>query len=199
MKEAKLFSKLAMIAFFRLFKHVKIGSQFLFCAPGCPIDALQHWPVRIAPPIRTCNTHQFKGMTQTAGRRQMRSPAQINKVALSIKRHRLVSWNCLDKLNFERLIIVPIEGHCLISCPDLTDDHLITVNNFMHSGFNSLEVRISERCLAMKIVIEPVLNRWADGYLGFWIDFKNSLCHNMRAIMTQKRKRAVILDSYQCQ
>ena len=129
----------------------------------------------------------------------MRSSAQINKIALAIECHGLASRYCLNKLNFERLIIFPVESHRLITGPDLAGNRLVTINYFVHPGLNGFEVRIREWYFAMEIIIEPVFNGRTNRHLGFRIDFKDSLRHHMRTIMTQQRERTVILGCYQCQ
>ena len=193
MEEIQLLAKLAMVTLFRFFQHMKIGVQFLVGTPCSAIDALQHRPAGIATPIGTGQAHQLEGMSHTAGRGQMRPPAQINEITLLIECHRFASRNGLDKLDLEGLVLFLVERNRLIACPDIADDRLVAINNVMHTLFDGGQIFLAKGCLAEEIVIKAVFDGRADSDLRFRIEFKDRLGHHMRCIMADGRQNGIIL------
>ena len=198
-EETKLLAELAVIALLRLLQHMEIGVEFLFGAPCGAVDALQHRAVRIPAPVGTGNAHQFEGMPHAAGRGKVRAAAQVDEIALLIEGDRLAGRDRLDKLDLERLVVLFVEGDRLVTGPDIADDRLVPVDDLVHARLDGGKVLVAEGRLAMEIVIEPVLDRRADGDLRLGIQLENRLGHDMRGIMPDGGQNGVVLCRQQRQ
>src|SRR5690625_5572518 len=74
------------------------------------VDASELRALFIAPPVCACQREQFR-VLDLAGRRNMRPPAEIDKVALLVERNRAV-FQFVDQLQLVLVILVAeiIEG-----------------------------------------------------------------------------------------
>jgi hypothetical protein len=84
----------AMVAFFRFFELVQVGVEFLLLGEGGGVDAGQHGIGAVAAPIGARHLHQLEGVADLAGRGHVRTPAQIEPLALRDRSsgHRLREW-----------------------------------------------------------------------------------------------------------
>ena len=101
----------------------------------------------------------------------MRAAAQIDKVALPIKRQGFIRRNIFDDLGFVFLPQVAKEFNRVITCPDLACDHFVALYDLEHALRDDLEVFFGKRFLAREVVIKAVLDGRPDRYLGIWPEF----------------------------
>ena len=129
----------------------------------------------------------------------MRAAAQVDEIALLIEGDRLAGRDRLDKLDLERLVVLFVEGDRLVTGPDIADDRLVPVDDLVHARLDGGKVLVAEGRLAMEIVIEPVLDRRADGDLRLGVEFQHRLGHHMRGVMADRGKDRLVLGRQQRQ
>src|SRR5437764_7612550 len=84
-KQVELASELAVVPPLGFFQAKKVLVELLLARPGGAVDPLQLRVVRVAAPIRAGHVHQLESLAEPAGRRQMRSDAQIDEIALAVE------------------------------------------------------------------------------------------------------------------
>jgi len=75
-EQVQLQAQLAVVAPLGLLQAVQVLGQGLVRLPGRAVDALQHGPVLVAPPVGAGHLHELEG-AQPPGRRHVRAPAQV--------------------------------------------------------------------------------------------------------------------------
>ena len=185
MEQFHLPAKTAVVALFGFLQHVEIGFKLLLVRPGGTVNTLQHFVIGITPPIGTGEFHQFKMLAELARRGQMRSPAEINPIALTIDRNVITRRDCFDQLGFIGFAFSFKKFDGLIAIPNFTEKFEILVNDLRHFIFNGFKVIGRKRFITGKIIIIAVFDRGTDGNLGAWKKFLNGLRHHMGSIVAQ--------------
>src|SRR5437763_5389024 len=85
MEQVELASEAAMVAALGFLEPEKVLVEVFLARPGGAVDALQLGVVRIAAPIGARDVHQLERLSEPASRGQMRTDAQIDKIALAIE------------------------------------------------------------------------------------------------------------------
>src|SRR6267142_248396 len=174
-----------MVTAFGFFEPKEVLVEILLVGPGSAVDALQLGVAGIAAPIGARYTHQLECLAEIAGRREMRSDAQINKPALPIEADLLTGRDFADIF---RLVAFPDAAKKRdrgVAVPDLARNRLVTPHDLAHTGFDPFEVFRRERLGSGEIVIEPRLSRRAKGDLGIGIELLDRLGHHMGGIVAK--------------
>ena len=178
-----------VIALFRFLQAHQMGVELLLVCPGRTVDALQHGIAVITAPIGSGDLHQFEGLADPARRRQVRPPAEIDPVALTIDRDDLVLGQIADQLGLVFLAHVFEMRDGVIAIPDFADERQVAIDDLGHTLFNRLEILRREGFVAGKVVIETVLDGRSDRDLCAREQLLNGLCQNMRGIVTDHFQR----------
>jgi hypothetical protein len=101
--EVELAAELPVVAPLRLLDAPDVLVELLLGEPGRAVDALEHRPVLVAPPVRAGRGQELERL-DVAGRRDVRASAEIHEVSLPIEGHpRHVGRQRLQDLDLERL------------------------------------------------------------------------------------------------
>src|SRR5579862_9129284 len=157
MKEVEFAAEPTVVAPLGFFEPIEIGVEILLGCPSRAIDPLQLGVSRVAAPIGAGHIHQLEGLPETAGRRQMRTDAQIDKIALAIDADRLVRRNFPDPLGLVALADTREKRDRGVAIPDLAGDRLVAPHDLAPARFDLFEILRRERLGAREIVIEPGL------------------------------------------
>ena len=76
----------------------------------------------------------------------------------------------------------------LVLVPDLADNRIVRVDNLAHFLFDLLEIFRRERLFAGKVVIEAIINDWANRDLRVGIEFLYRLGEHVGRIMADQFK-----------
>ena len=193
MEQLHLLAQAAVVALLGLFQHGQIGLEILFVEPGGAIDALKHLVAGIAAPIGAGYLHQLEGLTQLGGGRQMRTAAQIDEITLAIKTDGLALGDRGDDLGLVLLADAFKESHGGVALHLLADDGFVAGDDLAHFGFDGFQIVRGERRRTGEVVIEAVLDGWADGDLGIGIQFLDGFGHHVGGVVTQQLQRVGIL------
>ena len=176
----------AVIASLRFFEPVQILLQLFWVRPGRAVNALQHFIARVAPPIGPGQLGEFEGGAEGAGRRQMRSPAKVDKFALPVERDRLSLRDSANNLGFIGFPCLLKELDCLVAIPYFANDSFIPADDLTHPLFYAFQILRCERRVASKIVVKAVFDRRTDRHLRFRIELFNGFSHDVRRVMAQE-------------
>ena len=120
-----------MIAPFGFFELLQIGGEIIRAGESRPIDALEHRPVGIAPPISAGEFHQLEVFADLPDRGHVRAPAEIEPIALLIYLQVFVAWNGVDELHLEGfaarlgdIALIPFEPIAFVDPADTGENRL---------------------------------------------------------------------------
>ena len=85
MEEVELAAEPAMVAAFGFFELKEVLIELLLARKRGAVDALQLGIFRVAAPIRAGDVHQLECLAEIARRGQVRSDAEIDKIALPVE------------------------------------------------------------------------------------------------------------------
>ena len=123
----------------------------------------------------------------------MRPTAKIEPFALTIDRDVFVMGQALDQLRLVFLAHVREFADRVVAVPDFAEKGLVGGNDVTHPRLDLFQIVWRKRLIAGKIVIEPVLDRRANGDLRARIEFLHRLRHHMRRIVSHQLQRVFIL------
>ncbi len=192
MEQVHFAAKATVITLFGFFKHVQIRIKVFLAFPASAIDTLKHLVIRVATPIGTGNLHQFEGLADFAGRRCVRTTAQIDEVTLAIAGDRLGFRKITDDLGFVLFALIKEELDRLVTIPDFANDRFVPFDDLVHLLFDLDQIVWRERGRACKVVIKTVFNGRADGDLRVRIKFLDSFGHHMGTVVTDQRQNLVM-------
>ncbi len=193
MEQVHFAAKATVVALFGLFQHVEILVEFLLRLPGCAVDAGQHRVVGIAAPVGAGHLHQLESLADLTGRDHVRSPAEVEPVALRVDIDVLVLGDCVDQLDLVALALLGEHFLGLVTRPDFPGERLVARNDLRHLPLNDRQVFGREGLIAGKIVIEAVLDHRADGDLGAGPEFLHGFGEHVRGIVPDQFQRARVV------
>ena len=174
----------AMVAFFRLFEHLEIGGLFVLRRPGGAVDALKHFVLRVAAPVGAGHLHQAVHL-QTARRRDVRTAAEVGEVALTVERNRFAVGNGGNQFSLVLFAETEEERHGVVAGHFFAHDRQIALHDFVHAGFNRLQIFGREGAAVLEVVVKAVFNRRPDRDLRFRIEFLHGLSHEVSGGVTE--------------
>ena len=116
----------------------------------------------------------------------MWSAAEIDEVALAVERDRFVGRDTRDDLRLVFFADATEELHGFVAIPDFARNRLITIDDFLHAGFDDLQVVFGKRFFAREVVVEAVVDRRSDCYLRVRPQLLDRFCESMRCVVTQQ-------------
>ena len=192
MEEIQFLAEATVITLFGFGQHFKISVLILRRSPGRTVDALQHFVLAVAAPVGTRHLHELKDL-EFAGRRHVRSAAEIDEVALTVKRNHFTRRNRFD--DFRLIVFAHIleELHGGVAIHFAAFDRNVLLHEFMHTRFNRRQIFRREGTFELEVVIETVFNRRSDRHLSRREQFLHGLCHEVRRRMANDFKPFGIL------
>ena len=116
----------------------------------------------------------------------MRTPAQVDELALAVEAHFLVGGQLADDFGLEFLAFLQEKRHGFIAIPDFTPNFLIAAHNVLHALFNGFQVIRCERGVPVEVIIEAVGNGRANGHLGIREQLLYGFGHDMGGIVANQ-------------
>ena len=180
---------LAMVALLGFLQAMQVRRQVGFGRPGRAVDALQHRIAVIAPPVGAGQLGQLERLAGDLGRGQVRASAEVLPGALAIDRDVLAGRDAADDLGLVDLADQLKVGDGRLAVPDLAHDRLVAVDDLLHARLDLGEVIQAERLLAGEVVIEAVLDSWADGHLRAGEQLLHRLSQDMAYVVADGFQR----------
>jgi hypothetical protein len=116
----------------------------------------------------------------------VRSPAQVDEVALAVQGDRLIGGNRGNNLRLVFLADTAKKTDSCVTFPLFAHNRLVPVDDLLHALFDYCEILFAEGLGARKVIIEPVLDRRPDGHLRVWPEFLDRLGEHVCGIVPQK-------------
>ena len=173
----ELLSQNTVISLLGLFHTMQVVLEPRFLGIGHPVDALQHRPLFVTPPVGAGRGGEFEGFDH-ARSRQMRPPAEVFKTRVMVKRYPVI-LDVLKELDFVRVILGTIVVNGFLSVSDLTGKGSIFLDNLGHALFNTRQVVWGKRPGNVEIVIPAFLDWRPDGRLGLGEQLHHRLRHHV--------------------
>ncbi|MPM52842.1 hypothetical protein SDC9_99606 [bioreactor metagenome] len=164
-EELQLAAELIVVPLLRLFQRGNIGIQVGLLLESRTIDALEHLVLFTAAPVSARNVEKLDVLYH-ARALDVRAGAEINKVSLTIEADDSVRRQIANELYLIRFAELVHVGNRLFTRQLKALYLLVFLLNLRHLGLDLDEILRREGLRRVKIVIEPVLNRGADGELG---------------------------------
>ena len=147
----------AVIAPLRLLKHGKVFLEGSIGQKCRAVYALKHFVLRIAAPIRAVNRRQFHGF-YFAGTHNVRTCAQVGKLALGIKRNHRIFGQIVNELHFIIFAQIGKELQCVGAAFFAPHQRQIFLYYTAHFFFDVGKIGLRELPVHVNVVIKAVFN-----------------------------------------
>lgn len=181
-----MIAETTVIARFCFFELFEIGFQLFLRSPRCAVDTLKLRVLCVAPPIGAGDLHQLERVAYLTRAGQVRAATKIKPVSLSIDSNDLILGKVLDQLRFEILAHVAKFGDGFIAVPDFAHEIIVATNDLAHLLLDGFEIVLGKRLIAMKIVVESVLDNGADRDLGPREKLLHGLSEHMGSVVSDQ-------------
>ena len=176
--------------------------------PGGAVDALELRVLLITSPVRACHAHQLE-RRDVPGRRQMRAATQVLPGRLAVAPEVVVDGQlaatdldrrilpCRATLEADELELVRLASELrtrLLLGDRTPSERLALLDDLLHSLFDLLQIVRFERLGDVEVVIEAVLDRWADPQFGVREQLLDGLRHHVRGGVSQDCPSAFGID-----
>ena len=179
----ELLSQNTVISLLGLFHTMQVVLDHRFLGIGHPVNALQHRPLFVTPPVGAGRGGEFEGLDH-ARSRQMRPPAEVFKTRVMVKRYPVI-LDALKELDFVGVILGTIVVNGFLAVSDLTGKGGVFFDNLGHALFNTRQVVGGKRPGNVEIVIPAFLDWRPDGRFGLGKQLHHRLRHNVRTRMPE--------------
>jgi hypothetical protein len=183
--EIELTAKTAVVAALRLFESLQMSRELLRRRPGRAVDALQHRPLFVAAPVGPGHGEEFQWPDLARGG-HVRSPAEIEEMALLIGRDDLVRGQPFDQLDLVR--VVGENAQRLLARDDLAHERRVLLLIGGHTPLDLLQIFWRQGAGEIEVVIEPMLDGGADAEFGVGKDLQHCFRHQVRRRVPHARQ-----------
>ncbi len=188
-EQVHLAAELAMVALLGFLDAVQILLQLLVGEEDRAVDALELGVLGIAAPVGARHLRELERLAELARRRQVRTKAHVEPVALAIDRDHLVLGQSVGPLGLEALAVLLEVVLDLGAVPNLARNRQITIDDLGHALLDLGEVLRREGLDAHEVVVEPVLGRRTERDLRAGIEFLDCLRQHVRRVVAQEFER----------
>ena len=153
----------------------------------------------ITPPVRTGDLHQLEGGADIGGGPHVRPATQIYPVPLAVQSDGFRRRQVLNELGLVFLALRLEEGDGFLAVDHAALEPGAAADNVAHFRLDGGEVVRRERLIACEIVVEAVLDRWADGDLRAGIKILHRFGQHVSGVVTDhfQRFRVAARDEHQ--
>ena len=173
--------------------------QILLSEKRGRIQSLQLLALLIAFPVGTGNRKQFEG-TNLFGRRNVGTTAQVDELALLIKRQRfVVGQTCFDVLDFEVLLQVFADLDRIGPRSFDSFERFVQLDDFGHLCFDRRKIVFGQRFFTFKVVIESAVDGRTERQLNTFFEPHHRPRHHVGTAMPHRRQRVGVFlgDDFQ--
>ena len=196
-KEFQLAAQLVVVALFCFFQRGDVCFEVGFLFKRRAVDALEHLVLLAAAPVCARDVEELD-VLHHARALDVRARAEVDKVALTVEADDRVRGQVADELDLVRLteLIHIRDGFLAGQLKAL--DFLIFLLDLCHLGLNFCEVFRREGFGRVKIVIEAVFDRGADGELRLRPEALDRLCEHVARRVTVGPATVFVLKGIEC-
>ena len=185
LEEIQLLAEPPVVAPLGLLDEDEILLHLLGCRKSRPVDALEHLVVLVAPPVGAGHVEQLEGLDLSRCG-DVRAPAQIGEITLRVQAHRFhIGGQVVDQLHLVGFALFLEELHRFFAADLAAREGFVLGGDLGHALLDLLQILGREGRLVIEIVVEPVLDRRADGHLHVGEKLLHRLGHDMGDAVTQ--------------
>ncbi|OPY06745.1 MAG: hypothetical protein A4E68_02257 [Syntrophaceae bacterium PtaB.Bin095] len=179
LEQIQLPAQTAVIPLFGLLDDPEVLGKLLFRREARAVYALEHLVLFIASPVGAGHVQELEGPNDPRCR-DVRSPAQIQVIALGVKAHRPdVAGKVIQELDLVGFPLAFEQGDRILPADFPPLKGVVGRGNRAHPLFDLLEVLRREGFGIFEIVIETVLDGGPDADLDIRKEILNRLGHHM--------------------
>ena len=194
-EDAQLSAQLVVVALFRLFDGGEILGQFALFVKAGAVDAREHLVVLVAAPIRAGQRRQLERLDH-ARRRQMRTCAQVDEIALTIEGDLGVLGQIVDQLDLVGLVVALHQLDRLFARQHESLELVVRLDDLRHLALDHLQLFERDGRRKVEIVIKSLVDRRSDRKFDRRMHALHRLRENVRAGVTID---APALGVFECQ
>ena len=174
----------------------KIVVQLFLSRESRAVHALEHLVLLIALPVSAGALRQPERL-DGAGRKQVRSCAQVGELALPVKADDFALRQFLNQLHLVRLVVFLHERDRFGAGQFKALDLLVLLDDLLHLRLNIVKDIGREGNIAVKVIVEAVLDGGTDGQLGFRIQTLDRLRQDMRSCVAENVLPVLVREGQQ--
>ena len=178
-EQVQLAAELAVVAQFRFLDLLEVRIELLLRIERCSVQALEHRVRLMAAVIRTGNRQQFDRL-DAAGAFQMRSTAEIDKLAAFVKRDGFAFGDICQAFELELLAAFPNQLLGFRASHFDSFERMVFGEDLLHLLFDHLEIFGGQTMSQIKIVVEPIVGGRTNIELDVLKETANRSRHDMR-------------------
>ncbi len=188
-EEVEFLAQAAVVALPRLLQPVEMGLELVLLEERGAVDALQHLPARIAPPVRAGGVEQLE-VLEPPGAGHVRTAAQVGERPVGVGRDDLVVAQLADPLELERVVGELLVGGGAVHL--VPDKRIVGLRHLGHPRLDLLEVLGREGTRHLEVVVEALVDRRAEPDAGRREDLAHRRGHDVRRGVAQHVERLAI-------
>ena len=177
----QLAAELVMVALERLCLLGQILIELVLLRERDGVNSLEHLALAVAAPIRAAALRQLDGVAlDAAGGVEMRAGAEVGELTLSVEGDVRVGRQVVDELDLVRLVLLLHVADGLLTRQLKALELQLFLADLAHLGLDGVEMLLRKVERRVKVVIEAVVDRRADGELDLRVQTLDGLRHHMR-------------------
>ena len=191
-KQTQFFSQLAVVALLCLFHAGEVLLKLGLISKCGTVNTGEHLILLTSAPVSTCHRGQLERLDRR-GVGDVRACAKVNEIALLEEGKLLVLGKVVDQLHLIGLALL-FHQRDRLGAGESEALHLkVLLGDLLHLSFQCRQLLLGEGVVAVKVVVEAVLDGRANGKLGVGIQTLYRLCEDMRRGMSQRRRADLFL------
>ena len=159
------------------------------------VDAGEHLPPLVAAPVGARHRRELERL-DASGRGTVGAAAQVGERAVAVERHRvhaLVAHEVLDQLDLVVLTLLEKALDRLAGRHVRALERLVSLDVATHRLLDPLEVGVRDLdpLGELEVVVEAVLDRWADRHLGARVELEHGGGENVGGVVADEPQEVV--------
>ena len=179
----------AVVAAARLLKPLQVLVQRLPAEEGGAVDALQHLPLLVSPPVRARRGEQLEVLHPPRGG-NVRAAAQVEEGAVLVDGDHLVVAHLLQPLQLERVVGEEVPALLLRNAAAL--EGMVARDHLPHAGLERLQILGREGLVDLEVVVEAVVDGRPEADAGPRPQLAHRGGEDVRGRVAQHGKRLVV-------
>ena len=164
---------------------------------GDGVDALEHLALGVAAPVGAAALRQLDSVAlDAAGGGEVRAGAEVGELALGVEGDVRVGGQVVDELDLVRLVLFLHVFDSFLARQLKALELQLFLADLAHFGLDGIEMLLGKVERGVKVVVEAVVDRRADGELDLRIQALDGLRHH---VGTGVPVRLAILRVFECE
>ena len=164
-EELLFLADLPVVALLRFLDPQEVLFQAVLRGEGGAIDALEHGPAGVAPPVRAGDAQQLEAL-EHAGARHVGAAAHVGEEGVRVGAHDVVG-NPLRELQLEGVVLLPEFPDHILALHLGAHEGMVLLRDLVHQLLDLLQILGLKGALHLEVVVEAVVDGGSDCQLRF--------------------------------